>query len=82
MGENKLLHTLKNDIDWMKDKQKKHDIVLDKIWDKLDKGSGKIADNRGRTEVNKARINGLIKGILVGTAVLSSILGWMVSKIL
>jgi len=44
--EKEVLSIVANDVKWMRDKQKKHDDLLTKIFDKLEKGSGKIESNR------------------------------------
>ena len=76
--ETQILEVVANDIKWMKEKQVEHDHKLDKIDERLSKGTGKIAENRVNIIANEKKINDILK---YGISVLVMVFGAIGSAI-
>jgi len=74
--EAKILVEVANDIKWIKDKQQDHDERLADIDFTLKKGTGKIAENRGRIDI----LQKLTFTVIVGGAL--GIAGWVISALI
>ena len=73
--QEKLLIKISSDIKWMREKQKDHDRLLDKIENILAEGTGKIHSN-------KLKLNGLISILCSIGALIAGLFGFLFVKVL